>query len=245
MKKILTSAVLQEYCEEIYETPAFIEELNNYEKQAVLNFAEKRIRQEEKDIINVIIRANPDYVYPEEYKDRQLDYWKAIQNHCQFFNRIIYFLHNSEIKTTPQPEPFKAETFKEELVPTKSDIPEQEEENIFCKKMPLSIPKEHFKVFTEKKSKNGKLFLTETAFNSFIQKAFCGKDEPQQKFNYGTNEEGLIRIRFYEFYNMCHPHYENTSQCRDKYIKLLTDNFTNWEFEKVKNNFGKKPLNSL
>lgn len=107
MKKILTSDILQKYCEEINKTPAFIGELSNYEKQAVLEFAKERIRQEEKDIIHEIIRDNPDYVYPEEYKDRHLDHFKAISSTCQFFNRIIYFLHHSEIKTTPQPEPGK------------------------------------------------------------------------------------------------------------------------------------------
>ncbi|UEG50874.1 hypothetical protein LK994_05220 [Ferruginibacter lapsinanis] len=127
--------------------------------------------------------------------------------------------------------------------------PEQEKDlsnsndsvNVFCNAMPISVPKEHFAKFTETNSKNNKPFLTNEQLNSFIEKAFYGKtDIKKQTINYGKRERLFIVKRFYEFYLMCSTEYENTTQCQPKYIRLLTDNFINWEFDNIKNNFGNK-----
>ncbi len=115
------------------------------------------------------------------------------------------------------------------------------ENNKFCPGMDINIPIEHFKVFKEKSSKNGKPFLTIVQFDLFIQRAFHGDSEiSKQTFNVGNREKLFIVKRFHQFYDIAAKEYENTTQCRDKYIKLLTDNFTNWEYQDIKNNFGNK-----
>jgi len=125
--------------------------------------------------------------------------------------------------------------------------PFNSEENYFCKSMPLNIPKEHFKVFTEKKSKNGKVYLTVEQFNIFIEKAFSGKKElPKQKFNQTPRgEKLLIQTVFYEFYNTNCIVYFHTMQCQDIFIKLLTENFEGWGFNNVKANFTPKTKKRL
>lgn len=114
--------------------------------------------------------------------------------------------------------------------------------NLFCKSMPLEIAKKHFQVFAEKVSRNGKTFLSQQELNLFIEKAFGGNNTiPKQTFNIAPQKEKLFIVkRFYEFYCIAVKDYENTSQCKEKYIKLLTDNFTNWDYENIKNNFGNK-----
>lgn len=144
------------------------------------------------------------------------------------------------------------ETFKEitpllETKPRRLDKPENEQPNTFCPKMPLSIPKEHFKVLTDKKSKNGQPFLSNEQFDLFIERAFCGNAEtPKQKMNQAPKgEKLLIQTVFYEFYdNYCFDYFQ-TMQCQDAFIKLLTDNFDGWDFQNVKNNFTPKTKKRL
>jgi len=120
----------------------------------------------------------------------------------------------------------------------------ENEENIFCKSMPLEVPIKHFKVLTERKSKNGKPFLSTDQFNSFIDKAFKGKQNlKKERFNLANREKLFIVKRFYQFYLLAtntEQGYENTLQSKPKYIKLLSDNFTNWNYESLKHNFGNK-----
>lgn len=123
MKKALTPNDLEEYCKVINTTPAFIEELGNYEKQAVLTYATDKIRLRDKSMLNEVVRANPDYPYPEEYKNRHFDYWKSLRRPDQY--DIVFQLLNlketpsagsgnvpapqtqeNEKKTTPKPKTF-------------------------------------------------------------------------------------------------------------------------------------------
>jgi len=118
--------------------------------------------------------------------------------------------------------------------------------NVFRKSMPISIAVNHFKIFTEKNSKNGKLFLTDKQFDIFIKKAFCGvSDLPILKLNKGSREKSLIINVFYDFYNFSYNNYYDIIQARDKYIRLLTDNFEGWQFEDVKSNFSKSPKKTI
>jgi hypothetical protein len=113
-------------------------------------------------------------------------------------------------------------------------------ENHFCKRMPLSFAREHFKVLVYTDSNNKSKFLTDTQFEKFIQRAFLGnKKIPKQQINFTTRENQFVVKRFYEFYIEAVKEYYESQQSRDKFIKLLTDNFKNWEFEKVKSNFNK------
>ena len=127
----------------------------------------------------------------------------------------------------------------------KSDT-ERTELNVFCPSMPLSIPKEHFKVLTDKESKNGQPFLTNEQFDLFIERAFCGNAEiPKQKINKGSREKLLVQSLFYEFYDNYCMEYFSTMQCQDVFIKLLTDNFIGWDFQNVKDNFTPKTKKRL
>lgn len=113
--------------------------------------------------------------------------------------------------------------------------------NSFCQTMPIGFAIDHFKVFVNCKSKNGEPFLSQKQFDNFINRAFHNKtDIPKERFNCGPREKLFILKRFYEFYQKGAADYEGTGQCRDKYIKLISDNFQNWSFTGIKNNFGNK-----
>jgi hypothetical protein len=119
--------------------------------------------------------------------------------------------------------------------------PDQSTINHFCNSMPLEMARNHFIVLTKNKSKNNQPFLTDAQFGSFIEKAFLNNPSlPKQALNYGIRERLFIVKLFYQFYQIAVNNYENTSQCRQKYIKLLSDNFINWEYQATANNFGNK-----
>ncbi len=130
----------------------------------------------------------------------------------------------------------------EKIRKEKEGINSATQPNIFCKSMPLNIPIEHFKVFTEKLSKNKNPFLTIEQLNLFIDRAFKGNEKlPKQKFNQmPKGEKLLIQAVFYDFYNTNCFYYFNTMQCQDIFIKLLTDNFEGWDYKNVKANFTPK-----
>lgn len=113
--------------------------------------------------------------------------------------------------------------------------------NHFCKSMPLNIVREHFEILTKVNSKNGGSFLTIDQLNFFIERAFLDKSKvSKQKIDYGSREKLFVIKRFYQFYSLAIKDYEGNSQCKPKYIRLLTDNFENWDYNSVKNNFGNK-----
>ena len=117
------------------------------------------------------------------------------------------------------------------------------EVNHFCNGMPLNVAIEHFRVFTTKKSKNNEIFLTDKQFDFFIEKAFRNKMPiEKQVFSRMNGEKGLIVRRFYEFYEIAANEYEPSSQCKEKYVRLLTENFNGWDYENVFKNFNKKPV---
>jgi|GEM_PF-2238091 len=152
-------------------------------------------------------------------------------------NKELGFIGDENNKP-PQPTETKPEQVITIVKKTDTEII-----NTFCNSMPLSVPMEHFKVFTLPNKKNKSIpFLSLNQFNSFIERAFHGKTElPKQTFTLAPHKEKLFLVkRFYEFYSIAVKDYENTSQCQEKYIKLLTDNFTNWDYQNIKNNFGNK-----
>ena len=118
--------------------------------------------------------------------------------------------------------------------------------NIFQKSMPVDVAASHFKKLTENNSKNGKSFLTKEQLDVFIRKAFCGvQDLPKQKFNQAPSGEKLIiQYVFREFYDI-YWEYFGTGQVQDKFIKLLTENFTDWNYKNVRNNFSVKPKKTI
>ncbi len=178
------------------------------------------------------------YFYSSEMQKRSIndfyDLVKKLRNYIDAKNKLV--IVRKYILGKKEPEPIETNTLQEATTPFDSETI-----NLFCKSMPLKMVIQHFEVFTQRKSKNGKPFLTEEEFNSFIKRAFLGKEEePKQTFNMATREKLFLVKRFYQFYDMSWKEYENTQQCQEKYIRLLTDNFTNWDYQQTKNNFGDK-----
>lgn len=118
---------------------------------------------------------------------------------------------------------------------------EDPEENKFCKGMPVEIAREHFKELTELKNKKGEPFLKNEQLELFICRAFKS-DLSIGKLNFNLTAGKSLKIRkiFYLFYLMATDPasgFETSSYCKEKYIKLLTDNFNGFNFAIVKNNF--------
>jgi len=119
-------------------------------------------------------------------------------------------------------------------------------DNKFCENMPISIPQEHFNVFALNNSKNGKPFLTTEQYHNFINRAFKGNSGiSKQKFNNTKKEHSVVVHVFYDFYLKTTDEYFNSSQNRDIFMRLLTNNFIGWDFNSVKNNFSRKPLKTI
>ncbi len=122
----------------------------------------------------------------------------------------------------------------------------QNEKNVFCPRMPVSIARDHFSVLVTTKSSNGKPFLSAESLNLFVRKAILGeKGIARQNLNVGPREKYFVIKRFYEFYQLAvRDLYEEHSQVKLKYIKLLTDNFGNWKQAEIESNFADKSKRS-
>lgn len=110
-------------------------------------------------------------------------------------------------------------------------------------KMPLKMVWEHFKPLTTTKSKNGKPHLTVEQFNTFIREIFINDNNPLPSkidLNVEDGERQSVIYIFYQFYNNAKFDYESTKNCKPKYVSLLTDNFTKFDYDKVFDNFHKK-----
>lgn len=120
-----------------------------------------------------------------------------------------------------------------------------EGKNIF-NGMPLKMVIEHFKPLTTLTSKSGnKPHLTNEQFEQFINAAFLNFDpnvelNPKIKINRGENEKGKIKNIFYDFYIKSKIEYESSQSVKNKYVRLLTDYFTGYDFDTVHRNFNKK-----
>jgi hypothetical protein len=107
------------------------------------------------------------------------------------------------------------------------------EENKFNKSLPMGEVVKHFRVLTERKSKNGKPFLTPEQLISFLQKGFLGKQElPKQKINYANTEKGLVILRFYELFLLAVTNYGEKNS-KSKYINLVLNCFDNWDKKSI------------
>lgn len=122
-----------------------------------------------------------------------------------------------------------------------------QKENSFCRAMPVSAALEHFRKLVTNNSMNGKPYLTEQALNAFIQRAFYGDaNVAKQTINFNpAKERGIIIALFHQFYTIGCNEWEPNTQCQQKYVKLLVDNFNGWDLNKVKNNFTKRPKRTI
>ncbi|WP_295122642.1 hypothetical protein [uncultured Chitinophaga sp.] len=159
--------------------------------------------------------------------DRMLKTWFEGERH--FLELLIAALQQApvtQVKEVPAPKPFEV--------------------NVFCEKMPIDNATKHFKLLTERKSSNGKPFLTSDQLDVFIARAFGGqKGLPVQSINFRRGETQLIIYLFYQFYESSVRQWESNGQCRHKYIALLTDHFENWGERQVRTNFNKRPTTPL
>lgn len=102
-------------------------------------------------------------------------------------------------------------------------------------KIPIKIIRKHFDIFYE--NKYDLVFLSKIDTNTFIERAFLGKTSlPKQTFNNITGKTGLIIYRFKQLYDIS-LNYE--ARNRDKYIRILSDNFNGFNFDSIKPNFSK------
>jgi hypothetical protein len=121
-------------------------------------------------------------------------------------------------------------------------------ENIFCKGMDMTIVENHFIVLLQYvSSNNNKPFLTPEQYREFINSAFLGKKLKKKiRINKAIRgEKQLIISLFYDFYNDTCEDYFQTTNCRDKYIELLSKYFVDFEFESLKHNFKPKTRKTI
>jgi len=82
-----------------------------------------------------------------------------------------------------------------------------------------------------------KKYLSIQDLQTFLKMAFENQEHPQTKFNF--KKKYLIkniRVIFYKYFSEINKEKYNT---QDRYIRLLTDYFEGFEFEKIKSNFNK------
>jgi len=118
----------------------------------------------------------------------------------------------------------------------------------FSNKLELDTVRSYFEVLKTRVSKgNNEPFLSDEKFEMFINVAFCsGKLNEKIKLNKKPKgEKQLIVKLFYEFYNTTYEKLFGYQKMRDKYIKLLSDNFMGFEFDSLKNNFGNYTKGSI
>lgn len=115
-----------------------------------------------------------------------------------------------------------------------------EQPNKFNSPMPLLTVRKYFMQLSNSPRKNRGAFLTPDEVNLFVRRAFVKeKGIGEMTLKVGPKDQLYVWKIFYQLYDYCLlNHYEDTSQCREDYIRLLTDNFTNYDFDKVRANFG-------
>lgn len=105
-----------------------------------------------------------------------------------------------------------------------------------------NIPLEKVIAFFKQLCDAEHLVLTELEFNHFIQRAFLGNASiEKQSFNTSKRKKGMIIKLFNLFYNgtFNNFNYEKQYIRKDKYVKLITDNFSNWDHKSVSDNFSR------
>lgn len=105
------------------------------------------------------------------------------------------------------------------------------------KAIPLSIISDHFKVFKDHKSKNGRPYLSNEAFISFLKRGFLNDSEqPKQRINFAHGERGFLILRFYQFYVEATTNYSFPNP-KKPFIQIVINCFENWSETQVKSYF--------
>jgi hypothetical protein len=110
-------------------------------------------------------------------------------------------------------------------------------------KLNIDIVQNYFMQLAENQSKNESSFLSKEEVKTFIDRAFNGNNSAKKvTINASKGEKTMVWRLFYNFFNDCtmSSEFEVTKQGnKEKYVRLLTDNITNWEYDAVFNNFSK------
>ncbi len=206
----------------------------------------------QKEIITVLsqIKQNKSNIEIDIHKE-YLGLIKAVQNDrilidldyrifiLNISNQIGYLLFNSLTNIN--------DTIKElkPLIETTSTPQQDEIDKTFDNKenhfnnVPINLATKYFMQLAEKPNE----YLTKDEVNKFIDKAFCnGKIKKKFTLQLKRGEQQKIWKLFANFYNDCTTDsiYQIAKQgTKEKYVRLITDNFTNWKYETVFDNFTK------
>jgi hypothetical protein len=175
-------------------------------------------------------------------------YFKQILEEIQNFIFKENAVNNKKNKTE--------KSFIDEIKPNSEDATRNPEElsniislknNLIPSQKTLEIPYNFFKKLTTEKNKSDEYYLKEDELILFLKRAFNNQKEIlEQKINIGTRENKKIHYFFYQFMVWSQNNdYEDEAQLNTKYIKILTDNFSNFNFDKVDGNFDKKPSKTI
>jgi hypothetical protein len=185
----------------------------------------------------------------EEIKKVTVEYIK--QKRIEDCLKLINGTRNKEL-TNPQGEKARQGILKDLLElekelrklkkPSLEQHPNNELERIkslknqFWKGISMIEVIDHFKVMTEKKSNNGKPFLTTEQLILFLKKGFLN-DETQlkQTINFSKGEKVFVVKRFYEFYNLCldKGHIEE----KESFLNQFLNCFHGWTETALKSSF--------
>lgn len=152
----------------------------------------------------------------------------------QRYRRIIKQWFKDEINFINEIKPF-LKTLPKKEVDTKAELEViAKSENNFWKGLPMSVVVNHFQVMTQKKSKNGKPFLSEEQLVVFLKRGFLNdNDQPIQKVNCSNGEKGKVILRFYQFFELASVQYGYPNK-KETFINLFLNCFDNWNENSVK-----------
>lgn len=115
----------------------------------------------------------------------------------------------------------------------------KEQQGHFWKGIPLPVIVEWFERMTQKKSSNGRPFLSRQQFVIFLKKGFFSEAElPKQKINCVSSEKGLVLSLFYGFFELAASSYSYPNR-HQEFIELFNNCFDNWEPQSIKSFFRK------
>lgn len=105
---------------------------------------------------------------------------------------------------------------------------------------PLSEVREHFNTLTTLKSKaNDKPIINPEQLEEFLKQAFEGVKGEKITMNKGEKDGKQIQKVFLAYYHNFAHIYPRPNNNQQEYLKLLTNYFSGWDFEKLKGNFHK------
>jgi len=107
---------------------------------------------------------------------------------------------------------------------------------------PINEVISHFEPLTIWTNKSKRPFLTQKQFYAYIKMAFIDMVEiPNPKLTLDINKGSFRQIRwlFYEFYQYQINNTSSDKYQKEKYVKLLSDYFTNSTFKAISHNFNK------